>query len=191
MKKEILLIGGGGHCKSVIDVIELEDKYQIAGIIDKKNLIGQNVMGYPIIGSDEDLEILSKKYQYALITIGHIQSNLLRVDLFNQLNVLGYQLPIIKSPLAYLSKHATIGKGTIIMHHALVNANASIGENCIINSKSLIEHDAIIEDNCHISTGAIINGGVLVQKNTFVGSNATTKEYIKINTFVKAGALQK
>ena len=77
------------------------------------------------------------------------------------------------------------------MHNALINANAKIGKNCIINTKALVEHDATIEDNCHISTAAVINGGVTVKKNTFFGSNATSKEYIEINNFVKAGSLVK
>jgi sugar O-acyltransferase (sialic acid O-acetyltransferase NeuD family) len=191
MKPKILLIGGGGHCKSVIDIIENEDKYSIAGIIDKKELIGTKVLNYTIIGCDDDLEQLFLKYKYAIVTIGHIKTNQLRVKLFNTLQNIGYTIPTIISPLAYVSKYAFIDKGTVIHHQALINADAKIGKNCIINSKALIEHDVVIEDNCHISTGAIINGGVVVSENTFVGSNATTKEYITINKFIKAGSLVK
>jgi len=190
-KKEIILIGGGGHCHSVIDVIEVENKFTICGIIDKKEMIGKKILSYPIIGTDNDLEILRKKYQYAFVTVGHIKSNNIRVKLFNILETLNYEIPIIKSPLAYVSKHTKIEKGTIIMHHSLINTNAKIGKNCIINSKALIEHDVIIENNSHISTGAIINGGTLVKENTFIGSNSVSKEYIEINSFVKAGSLVK
>ena len=189
--KDILLVGGGGHCKSVIDVIELENKFTIVGIIDKKELIGSKVFDYEVIACDDDLEELHKTYKYAIVTLGQIKSNNLRVKLFNTLKKIGYTLPIIISPHAYVSKYASIKYGTIIMHQALVNANAKIGKNCIINTKALIEHDVIIEDNCHISTGAIINGGVIVKENTFIGSNATSKEYIEINSFVKAGSLVK
>ncbi|MCW8954538.1 MAG: acetyltransferase [Sulfurimonas sp.] len=193
MKEKILLIGGGGHCRSVIDVIELEDKYTIAGIIDKKELIGQEILGYKVIGCDDDLEELFQKYKYAVITIGHIKSNLLRVKLFNILKGIGYDLPLIVSPLAYVSKHSTIDEGTVIMHQALINSNVKVGKNCIINSKALIEHDSIIEDNCHISTASVINGDVKVEEGTFFGSNATSKEAIVIekSSFIKAGSLQK
>ena len=191
MNPKIILIGGGGHCKSVIDVIEEENKFTIAGIIDKKELIGSKVFDYEVIACDDDLEELHKTYKYAIVTLGQIKSNDLRVKLFNTLKKIGYKFPIIISPLSYVSKYAKIKDGTIIMHQALVNANAKIGENCIINTKALIEHDVIIEDNCHISTGAIINGGVIVKENTFIGSNATSKEYIEINNFVKAGSLVK
>ena len=190
-KPKILLIGGGGHCHSVIDVIEQENKFTIAGIIDKKELIGTKVLDYEIIGCDDDLDKLFKTYQYAIITVGQIKSNSLRVKLYDLIKSIGYNIPTIISPLAYVSKYTNIGNGTVIHHQALVNANAKIGRNCIINSKALIEHDVTIEDNCHISTGAIINGGVVVEQNSFVGSNATTKEYITIkhNSFIKAGSL--
>ncbi|MCK4441190.1 MAG: acetyltransferase, partial [Sulfurovaceae bacterium] len=150
MKKEILLIGGGGHCKSVIDVIEQENKYTIAGIIDKKELLGQEVLGYKVIGCDDDLEKLFQKYKYALVTVGQIKSNSLRVKIFNVLKKIGYKLPVIISSLAYVSKHSKIEEGTVVLHHALVNANVNIGINCIINTKALIEHDAVIKEHCHI-----------------------------------------
>jgi len=188
--KQILLIGGGGHCHSVIDVIELEGKFSIAGIIDKKELIGQDVLGYKVIGCDDDLTDLFRTYKFAVVTLGHIKSNNLRVKLFNTLKNIGYTLPTIISPLAYVSKHTTLQEGSVIMHHALINANAKVGKNCIINTKALIEHDAEIKNNCHISTGAIINGGVIVKEHSFVGSNATTKEYIQTQGFIKAGELK-
>ncbi|MCF6340279.1 MAG: NeuD/PglB/VioB family sugar acetyltransferase [Sulfurimonas sp.] len=191
MKEKILLVGGGGHCHSVIDVIELEDKYEIIGIIDKKELIGNDVLGYKIIGCDDDLEEFFKKYKNAVITVGQVKSNVIRVKLFEKLKHIGYSLPIIISPLAYISKHATISEGTIIMHQVLINSNVKIGKNCIINTKALIEHDSIIEDNCHISTASVINGSVTVQEGTFFGSNATSKESVEIGGFIKAGSIAK
>jgi len=191
MKKEILLIGGGGHCKSVIDVIEQENKFKIAGIVDKKELIGSDVLGYKVIGCDDNLENLFEKYKYAIVTIGQIKSSALRVKLFNILKEIGYELPVVISPLAYVSKHSIIKEGTIIMHNVLINACVKIGKNCIINTKALVEHDSTVENNCHISTAAVINGGATVRENTFFGSNATSKEYIEINQFVKAGSLVK
>jgi sugar O-acyltransferase (sialic acid O-acetyltransferase NeuD family) len=178
--KEIILIGGGGHCKSVIDVIEQEGKFQIIGIVDKSELLDVKVLGYPVIGNDSDLADLSKKYRYALVTVGQIKSSSLRVRLFKLAVKVGLTMPNIISPRAYVSKHAMIGQGTVIMHDALVNANAKIGENCIINSKALIEHDVVIENHCHISTGSIINGGTVVKCHTFFGSNSVAKENIVI-----------
>ena len=191
MKEKILLIGGGGHCKSIIDVIEQEGRFEIAGIIDKKELVGQDVLGYKILGSDDTLKDLHQHYNYALITVGQIKSPEIRIKLFEMLKSLGYELPVVISPLAYVSKHAILGDGTVIMHHALVNAHARVGQNCIINTKALIEHDAMVEAHCHISTGAIVNGGVQIKTGTFYGSNATCKEAIMVGGFVKAGSVVK
>ncbi|MBT4731226.1 acetyltransferase [Candidatus Woesearchaeota archaeon] len=189
--KELLLIGGGGHCKSIIDVIEEEGSFSIAGIIDKSDLLGKTVLGYPIIGSDSDLNQLAKKFTYALVTVGQIKSPNLRIKLFKKAKESGFILPSIVSPRAYVSKHATIGDGTVVMHYALVNANARIGKNCIINTMSLVEHDSLIGDNCHLSTNTIINGGVVMGQGSFIGSNSTTKEGIKIdeNSFIRAGSV--
>jgi sugar O-acyltransferase (sialic acid O-acetyltransferase NeuD family) len=189
--QKIILIGGGGHCKSVIDVIEQEAKYKIAGIVDKKELIGSEVLGYKVIGSDEDLPHLREKFSHAIVTVGQIKSSAVRVKLFDTLKALDFHIPTIISPLAYVSQHAHIDAGTVVMHHALINTDAKVGKNCIINSKALIEHDATIEDNCHISTGAIVNGGVVVKADTFFGSNATSKESIEVNGFIKAGSIVK
>ena len=191
MKEKIILIGGGGHCKACIDVIEQENRFQIAGIIDKSELLDEQVLGYEIIGTDDDLTVLAQKYKYAFITIGQILSSQVRKEVFKKLINAGFQIPTIISPRAYVSRHAQVNNGTIIMHDALVNVNAKIGQNCIINSKALIEHDAIVEDYCHISTGAIINGGVLVKSDTFYGSNATAKEYSEVSGFIKAGSIVK
>jgi sugar O-acyltransferase (sialic acid O-acetyltransferase NeuD family) len=191
MKEKIVLIGGGGHCHSVIDVIELENKYEIIGIVDTKENIGKKVLNYEVIACDDDLENIFKNCKNTCITVGHIYSNKLRVELFDLVQKIGFNMPVIVSPLAYISKHATLDEGTVVMHQALINANVKIGKNCIINTKSLIEHDCVVEDNCHISTAAVVNGGVKVKVNTFIGSNAVTKEYIEYEGFIKAGSLVK
>ena len=187
---DIILIGGGGHCKSVIDVIEQEGKFKIVGIVDKPELLDSKVLGYSVIGNDSDLSSLVKKYQCALITVGQIKSPDLRIKLFSLANKVGFFLPSIISPRAYVSKHAVVGKGTIVMHDVLINTNAKIGDNCIINTKSIVEHGSNIGDHCHISTNAVINGDVVVGSGSFIGSGAVTKEGIRINDnfFAKAGS---
>ena len=191
MQKKIILIGGGGHCKSCIDVIEQQGKYQIDGIVDLPEKRNQSVLGYPVLGSDDDLLELIKSYPYVLITIGQIKSPNRRIELFNILKGIGAKFPVIQSQLAYVSPHASIGEGTIIMHHALINAGARVGRNCIINTKALVEHDAVIEDHCHISTGSVVNGGVKIGSGSFFGSNAVCKEYIEIgeNAVIGCGAI--
>jgi sugar O-acyltransferase (sialic acid O-acetyltransferase NeuD family) len=150
-----------------------------------------NVLGYPVIGSDTDLAELIKTFPNVLITLGQIKSPNRRMELFNMLKQMGARFPVIQSPLAYVSPHAQVAEGTIVMHHALINAGASVGRNCIINTKALVEHDVAIEDYCHISTGAVVNGGVKIGSGSFFGSGAVSKEYISIpaNSFIKANSL--
>ena len=192
MKSKLILIGGGGHCKSCIDVIEQENKFIIAGIVDINTAVS-DLLGYPLFGIDDDLAMLKSNYDYALVTVGQIKTPSIRIRLLDYAKTLGFKLPSIISPRAYVSKHAKIGQGTIVMHDALINAGVLVGDNCIINTKTLIEHDAVIENNCHISTGAIINGGAIVKQGTFVGSNVVTKESVNTHEkdFIKAGSLFK
>lgn len=189
----IILVGGGGHCKSVIDVIESSQLFRIVGIVDLKENIGKTVLNYPVIGSDDDLPKLRKQYSFAIVTVGQIKSADIRISIYEKLTGLGYKIPVIKASDAYISKHSKIGAGTVIMHGAIINADSTIGCNCIINSKALIEHDATIGDHCHVSTAAVINGGAIVGSCSFIGSNSTMVHYSSTpsQSFIKANSLYK
>lgn len=190
---KIILVGAGGHARSCIDVLEMSGNFSVAGLIEKDKINNNDTLGYPIIGTDGDLQNLRQNYDNALITVGQIKSAETRSRLFKLLNQLNYSLPFIISPTGYVSKHAKIGEGTIVMHNTIVNANARIGKNCIINNKALIEHDAIIGDHSHIATGAIVNGEVIVGRKCFIGSGAVVGQAVSIgnNCVIGAGAVVK
>lgn len=180
MKKRLLLLGGGGHCRSCIDTIEAQGSYEIAGSVQPATDVGRDVLGYPIVGSDDDLPALLTENPYAIITVGQIKTPDVRIRLYDLLKDLQADLPVIKSPFSYCSPRAVVGEGTILLHGSLVNANAEIGVNCIINSMALIEHDVKIENHCHIATGARVNGGVVIGRGSFVGSGCVIREGVKI-----------
>jgi sugar O-acyltransferase (sialic acid O-acetyltransferase NeuD family) len=186
-KKQIILIGGGGHCKSCIDVIESGNEYEIVGIIDTKDKIGDFILGYKIIGCDDDLPQIRKQYKYAIITVGQIKLARTRNKIFKILKENDFLLPIIIAPTAYVSKYAKLSEGTIVMHQAFVNANARIGKNCIINSKSLIEHDTTIGNQCHVSTNCVLNGNVTVGSECFIGSGTVLTNGISVVSNVTIG----
>ena len=190
---KILLIGAGGHARSCIDVLEEENQFEIVGMIDKGESKSSESLGYPVIGTDKDLKDLRKHYKNALITVGQIKYPNIRIKLYQLLKELDFTLPVILSSRAYVSQHARIGEGSIIMHGVIINANALIGNNCIINNHALIEHDVVIGDHCHISTGAKINGGVSIENETFIGSGVVTKQAIAIgkNCVIGAGVVLK
>jgi sugar O-acyltransferase (sialic acid O-acetyltransferase NeuD family) len=193
MNKEssLILIGGGGHCKSCIDIIRSIGKYQIIGILDIPEKIGEQIEGYPIIASDDKIQELANQYDFFFITIGQIRTNIPRVRIYNRLKEISCNLPVIMSSNAYISKFSTISEGSIIMHGCVVNTNVKIGVNCIINTGAVIEHDSTIGNHTHISTGAIVNGNCVIGNNVFVGSNSVVFNNIIIpdNTIIGAGSL--
>ena len=172
-KPDIVLIGGGGHCHSVLDVIEQEQKFNISGIIDNNLPLGHKILAYNVIGADVAIPKFNGESVYFLITVGQIKSYSIRLKLAKLLEKNACKLASVISPRAYVSSHARIGNGTVIMHNAFVNANVEIGDYCIINTNADIEHDSIIGDFCHISTGTIVNGNCTIEKGCFLGSNST------------------
>ena len=187
-KKELILIGAGGHCKSCIDVIISDGRFKIAGIIGLKKEVGHYVMGYKVIAADKDIEKISTSYKNFLITIGSIKDPSPRIEKFERLKKAGANFPVIVSASAHLALGTQIGEGSIIMHGALVNSQARVGKNCIINSSAVIEHDAILGEHCHVSTGSIVNGTCVIGNRVFIGSNSVVFNDLKITSDVIIGA---
>jgi sugar O-acyltransferase (sialic acid O-acetyltransferase NeuD family) len=187
----LTIIGAGGHCTSLIDVIECIETFELKGIIAEGVEVGKNTNGYPVIGNDKDFKRFQELGFAFAIGIGQIKSHFLRKSIFDQLVNITALLPNIISPYARVSPRSQLGIGNSIMHDVVINANVSVGDNCIINSKALVEHDAIIGSNTHIATGSIINGDVKVGDNCFIGSGAVIANGINIcnNVIIGAGAV--
>lgn len=187
--QEVVLVGGGGHCRSVLDVMTELPAFVVKGIIDSNLAPGAVVCGIPVLGDDSLLKELASDPQRAfLVALGSVGSPLNRARVFDHLKALKAQLPAFVSVSATFSKWAEMGAGSIAMRHVIVNSGALIGQNCILNSGSLIEHDAIIEDHVHVSTRAVVNGGCLVGARTFVGSGAILRNAIAVCSDVIIGA---
>lgn len=191
MKEPLILIGGGGHCRSCIDVIEAGGEFSIAGILDLPEHVGMEIMGYRVSGTDSDLPSLIPKVRNYLITVGQIKSSAVRQELFRRVKEAGGRLPVIISPHAHVARTARLGEGTVIMHHAIINADATVGAGCIINTRALIEHEAVIGDFTHVSTAAVINGQAAVGSNCFIGSNTVVANNISItdDVILSAGSI--
>ena len=188
--KKLILVGAGGHSKSVIDVVENENKWEICGIIGKECEVGKKVMGYPVLANDQFLEELRKKYLYAFIAIGQIKSSNLRKLIAKKLELFCYKSPNIISSFAFRSKRCFMGDGNFIGHGAVLNSAVTIKDYCIVNSKALLEHDVIVNSFCHISTGVLLNGGVEIGEGSFIGSGTIIREGIKIPPYsiISAGS---
>jgi sugar O-acyltransferase (sialic acid O-acetyltransferase NeuD family) len=177
---DIVLLGAGGHAISCIDVIEQAGSWRIIGLLAAAPEVGRTVFGYRVIGTDAELSALAGRHVHALVCVGQIDSPAARVRLYEAAVRSGWRMPTIVSPRACVSRHATLGEGTIVMHGAVVNAGAVVGSNCIVNSDALVEHGAAVGDHCHVSTGARINGEARVGKGSFIGSGAVIRERASI-----------
>lgn len=175
----IVVLGAGGHARACVDVVEREGRFRIAALVGLAEEVGSFVLGYPV-RAESDLEELRRAAESALVAVGQIRSASARVRLFEMAERGGFKFPPVISPFAYVSPHASIGEGTIVMHGAVINAGARVGRNCIVNSRSLVEHDVTIGDHCHLSTGAVLNGGVRTGERTFIGSGAVVREGVTI-----------
>lgn len=190
-KKPLILIGGGGHCKSCIDVIESTNEWDILGILDLPERVGEKVLGYPVVGTDDQVRQFVAEGASFFVSIGQIKTAEVRRHAYERVKAVGGKLATIISPLAYVSPSAVLGEGVIVMHRALVNSSAAIGDNVIINTMALVEHDVLVGSHCHVSTAAIVNGGAKVGVGSFVGSNAIVIQGATVpeGAFVPAGAL--
>lgn len=185
----LIFLGGGGHCKSVIDVAESAG-YTILGILDKPELVGTKVLGYEIIGTDDDIPLYVDKAEF-LITVGQIKSPAIRKKLALLVMRAGGKFATVIASDAYVSKYATIGKGAVIMRKAVVNADACIGEHCIINTMANIEHEVQIGGFCHVSTGVMVNGNCVIGDEVFIGSGSVLYNGISVmdNAIIPAGSV--
>jgi sugar O-acyltransferase (sialic acid O-acetyltransferase NeuD family) len=190
-KQKLILIGGGGHCRSCIEVIESTGLYEISGILDVADNSGKKILGYEIIAGDDAIENYVSQQAVFLVTIGQIGNPERRIAIHNKVIEKGGSLITAKAKTACISKHSEIGYGTVIMHQAVVNAAAKIGNGCIINTFANIEHDAVIGDFCHISTGVMINGTCSVGERTFVGSGTVLHNNVSIvsGCIISAGSV--
>lgn len=192
MSNSIVLVGGGGHCKVVLDVIKENNCYDEIFISDLKENIGKEILDIRIEYTDEQLEDLLKKgINSAFVSMGKININDQRMKLYKKIKNIGFKIPTIISKSSNVSIYTVISEGTFIGKNAIVNPGVKIGKNCIINTGAIIEHDCIIGDNVHIGPGAVLSGGVTIGENSFIGTGAMITQYLNIasNTLIGAGAV--
>lgn len=188
MKKPLILVGGGGHCKSVLEAVESAG-YRVLGVLDMPENVGKEVLSIKVIGTDDDIPAYVDKAEF-VITVGFIKDPSIRIRLYNKIKEAGGKLATVIASTSYVSKYAEIGEGTVVLHQAFVNAGAKVGKNVILNTATNIEHDAVIGDHCHISTGTMVNGECIVGECCFIGSQSVLANCITVgdDIIVSAGS---
>ena len=185
---DIVLVGFGGHAKSVADSIERTGKYNIVGYTDVKEDMACD--RYKYLGTDDVLAgVYGRNVKCAAVCVGYMGKGDVRDILYDKLKDIGYELPVIIDPSAIVSETAVIGEGTFVGKGAIINAEAKIGKMCIINSKALVEHEDVIGDYSHVAVGADLCGQVELGDHVFVGAGAVVVQgvTVDIGMRIKAG----
>lgn len=177
----ILLIGGGGHARVVIDAIRAGGQYEIVGILDLPGRSGSTVDGIPVIGDDRELEALRRRdIGQCCISVGSTGSSSLRIALYQKALDAGYALPNIVHPSAVVSPEVIMGSGNFVAAGAIINAGTALGCGCIINTSAVIEHDCKIGDFAHAGPGAILCGGVVIGRAAHIGAGSVVRQGLSI-----------
>lgn len=193
MTVRVVGLGAGGHAKGMIEILQANEKFQLAGLLDpKKELHGTEILGVPVLGADELLTKLKLEgVQHFFIGLGGTGDNRPRKRLFEFALSHGMKPVDIIHSRSIVSPSAEIAPGTVIMAGAVVNACAKIGQNVIVNTNAVVEHDCEIGDHVHISTGANLASTVVVGNGVHIGAGAVVRQCISIgeNAIVGAGAV--
>jgi len=188
MANKLLLIGGGGHCKSVLDTVLTSYNFDEIGIIEKESGDYASVLGVPVIGCDAELfELYSKGWNHVFITVGSLVDSAARRRIALQLKTIGFDFPVIIDRSAVVSNNAIIGRGTFVGKGAIINAGVIIGENAIINTGAILEHDCKVGDFTHIAGRSILSGMVHVGDDSFIGAGSVIKQGVKVGNRVVVG----
>jgi UDP-perosamine 4-acetyltransferase len=190
--KKIILLGGGGHSRVLIDLIRICNEYDIAGILDPQIEKGAKVSDIRILGKDDILtELFAEGIKDVCIAVGSIKDNIKRRMLYEKVKQIGFSVPALIHPKAVIAGDLQISEGVQIMAGSVIQTGSSIGENTIINTGAVIDHDNKVGRHVHICPGAVLSGGCIINDSAFIGAGATVIQGIKIgrNAIVAAGSV--
>jgi len=191
-KENVILIGGGGHGKVVIDAIKKGDEFTVHGIVDTIIPKGESVLGVNVLGNYDMLGELRKKgFKNAFISFGSIGDCSARVEAYNKLKGLGFNLPFIVHPSAIIGNGVVFEEGVFVAAGTVINPESKIGKNAIINTSASIDHNCVIGDYVHVAPGVTLSGKVIIGDGTHVGVGATVVQHLTIGKkcMIKANGL--
>lgn len=190
VEKRLLLIGGGGHCRSILDSVLSSNLYHQIGIIDNNQ--SASAFKIPVIGTDEDLpQLRVEGWNYAFISLGSIGATSSRRRLYQVVREIGFRIPIVIDPTAIIARGTVIGEGAFIGKRVVVNSGSRIGVCAILNTGAIIEHDCVVGDFAHISSGSILCGQATIGNDTHLGAGSVVKQGISMghSSLIGAGSV--
>jgi sugar O-acyltransferase (sialic acid O-acetyltransferase NeuD family) len=182
-QKSLVVIGAGGHSKTVISVAQAL-QISIRGVLDQSRDENETVLGVPIIGEMSSY-LRYIQSNHFLIAIG---DNATRMNHFMAIQLKNGNFTTLVHPDAKIDDSASLGLGCVVAQSAIICPNAQLGRNVIVNSRALIEHDCKVESHAHIGPDASLAGKVTVKEGAFIGLRAIVKDGIQIGKWAKVGA---
>ncbi len=177
----IVVYGGGGHGKTLIELLRQLGTYQIAGVIDDGLPAGTQVLGLPVLGGAETLAGLYERgIRQAVNAVGGIGNLAIRLQVFRRLAEAGFVCPAVVHPRAVVEASARLAAGVQVFAQAYVGSEARVGFGGIVNTGAILSHDCLLGDYVNISPGAILAGEVQVGSGALVGMGATVNLQVKI-----------
>jgi sugar O-acyltransferase (sialic acid O-acetyltransferase NeuD family) len=183
---EMILYGGGGHAKTVLEMAQAIGAFRIAGIVDDNIPAGTQVLGVPVLGGREALPgMIERGVRLAANGVGGIIDINARPAV--QTLGLGFVLPSLVHPRATMERSAQVGDGVQVFANAYVGSSAALGAKCMVNTGAIVSHDCEIGSYTHIAPGALLAGHVRVGERSLVGMGVTTAIGITVGTGVRIG----
>jgi len=184
----ILIYGGGGHGKALIDLIQLIATYSIAGVVDDGLPVGSSIMGVPVLGGSNILEqLVEQGVHLAANAVGGIGNITSRINVFERLSKAGFTCPTLVHPTAFIELSAILSEGVQVMPHAYVGSESHVGFGAIVNTGAVVSHDCKLGDYANLSPGVILAGEVTVGTATLVGMGVTVNLRVKIGDRARIG----
>lgn len=182
--RRMIIVGGGGHARVVIDVARAAGWMPIAAL-DPVGA-GNFCANVPVVGSDEMAAHFRKDgIRFAVVALG---ANGLRLRLGKKLEEIGFECPVIVHPSAVLSPYARVAAGTVVMPNAVINSHARIGHFVIINTGSIVEHDCTVGDGAHVAPRSVIGGNVDIGREVLFGIGAVARPGSAVGDGATVGA---
>lgn len=186
MRKKIIIIGGGGHARSVLSVIKKGREFLPVGYVDVWDR--GKILGVPWLGPDTMLKSLRKRCRYAVMGLGSVDLSDKRRAVWKKVISSGFDLPVIVSPTAILNEGVCLQAGTVVFDGVIVNVGSKVGQGCILNTGCIIDHDCDIGDFVHLAPGVTLSGEVSVGEHCLLGTGCRVVQGRKITRECLIGA---
>jgi|ETNvirnome_2_300_1030623.scaffolds.fasta_scaffold38164_2 sugar O-acyltransferase (sialic acid O-acetyltransferase NeuD family) len=180
----VIVFGGGDYGVAMIEIARAAG-HTVEGIVDDTKLIGEHVWGdVKVLGGKEDLNGIRKDIPGALMAVGLIENHPRREEIYSDLMDVGFILPTVIHPSAWVSPSAKIGFGTYVLERAVVCTEAQIGQWSLVNCGTIISHHCELGRNVHVAGGTVLAGRVKVGSNTLIGMGCTVYLDVEIGSGV-------